>query len=110
VAHRVTLRILWQYTIRMRLIRWILVFALVLGCTLTGWVPPIGSHEPSLQAMLAPAIPSATPAPPLSALQLDVPRLQQTLDRGDVTAAVQQVEVGWKRQYEAYYQGQLTSQ
>lgn len=94
----------------MRLIRWILVFALVLGCTLTGWVPPIGSHELSLQAMLTPAIPSATPAPPLSALQLDVPRLQQTLDRGDVTAAVQQVEVGWKHQYEAYYQGQLTSQ
>jgi len=60
--------------------------------------------------MSAPASPNAALIPPISALQLDLPKLQQTLDRGDVATAVQQVEIGWKQQYEAYYQNQLTSQ
>ena len=53
---------------------------------------------------------SQTSVKPLSALKLDLKQLSQTLDRNDIAAAVQQVELGWKQQYEAYYQGQLASQ
>lgn len=91
----------------MKLIRWTLLFVLVLSCTIIGWLPTTTLHATPLQAMPDPAIPSTTPTP--SVPQLDVVKLKQTLDRGDVATAVQQVELGWKQQYEDYYQGQLTS-
>ncbi len=94
----------------MKLIRWILLFVLVLGCTVVGWLPTVTLHETALQAMPNPAIPSATPTPPLPVSRLDVVKLKQTLDRGDVATAVQQIELGWQQQYEDYYQGRLTSQ
>lgn len=43
------------------------------------------------------------------AVKLDPERLQQALDRGDIADAVQQVELGWKAQYEAYWQGEFTT-
>jgi CHAT domain-containing protein len=55
-----------------------------------------------------------TPPPVLAAQptipKLDSAQLQQALDREDWASAIRQVELGWKAQYEAYYQGQLTSQ
>jgi CHAT domain-containing protein len=94
----------------MNFIRWILLAALVLGCTVIGGVDPTERYGTSLQAMPTPSGASAMPTVPLSTLRLDVAKLKQTLDRGDVADAVQQVELGWQRQYEDYYQGQLTSQ
>jgi CHAT domain-containing protein len=41
---------------------------------------------------------------------LDVPTLQQLLDRQDVTGAIQYVERGWQAQFESYYQGRLSTQ
>jgi CHAT domain-containing protein len=43
------------------------------------------------------------------ATKLDPVKLVQTLDRGEVADAVRLVELGWKFQYEEYYQGKLTS-
>jgi CHAT domain-containing protein len=52
----------------------------------------------------------AEPVAPLPTSRLDVEKLKQTLDQGDITAAIQLVEMNWKQQYEEYYQGQLTIQ
>ncbi|MDX2241378.1 MAG: CHAT domain-containing protein [Leptolyngbyaceae cyanobacterium bins.302] len=40
--------------------------------------------------------------------RFDVEKLEQLLDRKDVTGAIQLVEQGWKQQYEEYYRGELT--
>lgn len=93
----------------MRLIRWLLLFVMALGCTIAGSFPATLLWGTSLQAMPVLQAPSATPAKPLSALKLDLKKLSETLDRNDIAAAVQQVELGWKQQYEDYYQGELTS-
>lgn len=42
--------------------------------------------------------------------KLNPERVIAALDRGDIDNAVQQVELGWKQQYEEYYEGKLTSQ
>lgn len=47
-------------------------------------------------------------SPPVS--RLDVEKLRQLLDRGDVAGAIRLVEQNWQEQYENYYQGQLTTQ
>lgn len=93
----------------MKVVRWLLLFALVLGCTIAGSFPATRFWGTSLQAMPVTQTPTATPAKPLSALKLDLKKLSQTLDRKDIAAAVQQVELSWKQQYEDYYQGTLTS-
>ena len=93
----------------MKLIRWLLLFVLVLNYTIAGSLSIAPPHAMSLQAIANPPAPSAPSVRSLSALKLDLKLLQQTLDRKDIAAAVQQVELGWKQQYEAYYQGQLTS-
>lgn len=49
-------------------------------------------------------------SPTLSALLLNPQRLQQALDQQNIVGAIRQVELGWKTQYEEYYQGKLTSQ
>lgn len=49
-------------------------------------------------------------ATPASTTQLDVEKLKQLLDRKDIAGAIQLLEVNWNRQYEDYYQGQLTTQ
>jgi CHAT domain-containing protein len=44
-----------------------------------------------------------------TATKLNPVHLKAAFDRGDLIDAVRQVELGWKFQYESYYQGQLTS-
>jgi CHAT domain-containing protein len=44
------------------------------------------------------------------AKKLDPVQLKAAFDREDLSDAVSQVELGWKFQYESYYQGKLTSQ
>lgn len=41
--------------------------------------------------------------------KLDPEKLGRSLDQGDIAGAVQQIELGWQRQFEEYYQGALTS-
>lgn len=48
--------------------------------------------------------------PQPEAQRLYPPRLVQALDRQDIPDAIRQVELGWKKQFEEYYRGQLTSQ
>jgi CHAT domain-containing protein len=56
-------------------------------------------------------LPQASPAAKLPAIPpVNVEKLVQTLNQGDIAAAVQQVETGWKDQYEAYFEGKLPSQ
>ncbi|MBD2327529.1 CHAT domain-containing protein [Alkalinema sp. FACHB-956] len=50
----------------------------------------------------------STPAPVIP--PLDIPKLKASLDREDLADAINQVEVGWKAQYEAFYEGKLSSQ
>lgn len=52
----------------------------------------------------------ATLPPNLTIAQSEADPLQQALDRGEIAAAIQLIEVGWKRQYEEYWGGQLTTQ
>jgi CHAT domain-containing protein len=49
--------------------------------------------------------PFASPA----SLPLNLQKLEQALDQNDVGDAIRQVELGWKKQFEDYYQGKLTS-
>jgi CHAT domain-containing protein len=44
------------------------------------------------------------------AQKLDPAQLKAAFDREDLSSAVRQVELGWKFQYEDYFQGKLTSQ
>jgi CHAT domain-containing protein len=90
----------------MKLIRLILVFVLVLGVTIAS------SSIVLLQRMPLRAMPSqqGIDASPSSPPQLDLEQLEQAIDRQDFASAIRQVEVGWKRRYEHYYQGQFTTQ
>jgi CHAT domain-containing protein len=40
---------------------------------------------------------------------LDVAQMERSLNRGDINGGIQEIELGWKRQFEDYYQGKLTS-
>jgi CHAT domain-containing protein len=71
-----------------------LLFILAIGCSLLLCLPLSG--QPS--------------SPPLSALQFDVEQFKATLDRGDVAEAVQQLERGWKQQFDDYYQNRVRAQ
>ncbi|MGI0487228.1 CHAT domain-containing protein [Pantanalinema rosaneae CENA516] len=65
---------------------------------------------------VSPAIASApkqsptSPSPSLSTLLLNPQQIQQALDQNNIVGAIQQVELGWKTQFEEYYQGKLTAQ
>ena len=93
----------------MKLLRWLLLIILVIGCTIASACLPAALQEQPLPVNSAPQVPNATPAQPLSALKLDFKKLEQTLDRHDIAEAIQQVEVNWKQQYDRYYQNQFTS-
>ena len=67
------------------------------------------SPAPMPPAAAAPVALKTTPALP-TIPPVNMAKLIQTLDRGDIAAAVQQIETGWKSQYEAYFEGKLTSQ
>ncbi|MGV0024905.1 CHAT domain-containing protein [Phormidesmis priestleyi] len=53
---------------------------------------------------------AAEPTARLPASRLDVEKLKQLLDRRDIAGAIRLIEQGWQKQYEDYYQGQLTTQ
>jgi CHAT domain-containing protein len=40
---------------------------------------------------------------------LDVAQMKRSLNQGDIDGGIQEIELGWKRQFEDYYQGKLTS-
>jgi CHAT domain-containing protein len=56
---------------------------------------------------LSPAL-ALLPSPP--ATKLNPVQLEAAFDRGDLSDVLRQIELGWKFQYEDYYQGKLTSQ
>ena len=60
-------------------------------------------------ALLSCPLSIAQPAP-RSATTLNPTTLKQTLDQGNINEAVQQIELGWKTQYETYYQRKMTGQ
>jgi CHAT domain-containing protein len=95
----------------MKLIRLILLFLLVLSCSIATSVPTSQPNVP-VQAQTTNSLSPTqlTPIQSLPAARLDLQQLEQALDRQDIADAVRQVEVGWKRQYEEYYQGQFTTQ
>ncbi|NJN86293.1 MAG: hypothetical protein HC881_08230 [Leptolyngbyaceae cyanobacterium SL_7_1] len=74
------------------------LFGLAIGCALFLSFP--------LRAQ-----PPLTPpnSPPLSVLQFDPQRFKAALDRAEVADAIQQLEVGWKQQFDDYYQRRLTA-
>ncbi|MBD2089036.1 CHAT domain-containing protein [Microcoleus sp. FACHB-1515] len=71
-----------------------LLFVVAIGCVLLLSLPTIGQTTPESGS--------------LSSLRIDPARLSATLDRGDLTDAVQQLEQGWKVQFDEYYQRQIT--
>lgn len=88
----------------MKLIRLILLFVLAWGWTIAGTLPVVTQYLPVW------AQSASETEQPLSALRFDIERLKQALDRQDYADAVHQVELGWQQQYEAYYQGQFTTE
>ncbi|MBW4578397.1 MAG: CHAT domain-containing protein [Tildeniella nuda ZEHNDER 1965/U140] len=94
----------------MTLIRFALLFSLALSLTLTGLSPSFMVPDATVEAALPrPLLVTAEP-PTGTFLRLNPERLKQTLDRGDLADAIQQIEQGWKQQYEDYFEGKLTSQ
>lgn len=55
------------------------------------------------------AQPITAPAPIAKPIGLDAVQLERSLDEGDIAGGIEQIELGWKRQFENYYQGKLTS-
>ncbi len=45
-----------------------------------------------------------------SATILDLQRVGRSLDQGDTTDAIKQIELGWKKKFEDYYEGKLIGQ
>jgi CHAT domain-containing protein len=70
--------------------------------------PSAQPTQPSTAIAQSVPTPKAAVAEPAS-IRLNLEKLIQSLDRGDVADAIRQVELGWKKQFEDYYQGQLTS-
>lgn len=84
-------------------------FILVLPLTLSIALSSIGLQYPtSLAADNAPSSSDKPLASPKS--KLDAEAVSRLLDQGNNSEAIRQVELGWKRQYEDYYQGDLTTQ
>ncbi|OUC14525.1 MAG: hypothetical protein B0A82_11825 [Alkalinema sp. CACIAM 70d] len=69
---------------------------------------PFNLSAPSNSSAPSTVLARSTPAPVIP--PLDIPQLKASLDREDLAAAINQVEVGWKAQYEAFYEGKLSSQ
>jgi CHAT domain-containing protein len=102
----------------MKLLHHCLLFFLGLSLVWAGWLfgdTPAdyksgqgGKFSPVLQLSAPNVAAAATTLPTIP--PVDVKTLIQTLNQGDIATAVQQIETGWKRQYEAYFEGKLTSQ
>ncbi len=63
---------------------------------------PSGSEQRETGAVAAPAL-IAKP------IGVDPIALAQSLDSGDIAGGIRLIELGWKQQFEHYYQGKLTS-
>ena len=63
---------------------------------------------PSVVPATSNPAPTTTAMPVASRLSLE--KLVQALDQNDVSGAIQQVELGWKYQFEQYYGGKFALQ
>jgi CHAT domain-containing protein len=77
-------------------------------CLFSHWTPWQSNLRQNLGAIAAlpPRLNQQTP----KSQPIDGAKLQKALDQHDFTDAVRQVELGWKFQYETYYDGKLKSQ
>lgn len=91
----------------MKVLRWILIFTLAVGCTI-GFSLPLSAQNPASPAPSSPA--SSSEDNSLSVLRFDPERVKAALDQGDVAGAVGLLELGWKQQYETYNEGKIRSQ
>ncbi len=96
-----------------------LLFLLGLSFALSELLYPLGGPDGQASTARAsagltvasPALAAGTTAPALPIIPpVNLAKLIETLNQGDIAAAVQQIETGWKNQYEAYFEGKLTSQ
>ncbi len=98
----------------MTIIRLAGLFLLALSLALAGLFPPLMGRGLAIEATGEATTPRpmlvSAAAPTGDSLRLNPQRLGQAFDRGDLADAIQQVEQGWKQQYEAYFEGKLTSQ
>ncbi len=62
-------------------------------------------HHSPIATQVIPSTIASTP----TATKLNPVDLKAAFDRNDLSDAIRQVELGWKFQYETYYQGKLTS-
>ncbi|WP_206603062.1 CHAT domain-containing protein [Leptolyngbya ohadii] len=85
--------------LRFRVWRFGLWVMLTIACVLLPLYPVTSQPPPS----------QSVPDFSLSALQFNPERFQATLDQGNVADAVQQLEIGWKQQFDQYYQQRLRS-
>jgi CHAT domain-containing protein len=84
----------------------LLAFSLgiLLSSTLTLKNIPIVVAQPSPTTAASPS-PVTKPKPP----GIDSAELESGLAQGDIAGGIQAIEQGWKRQFEDYYQGKLSS-
>jgi CHAT domain-containing protein len=68
----------------------------------------IPSEPPSLRSLSPAPLTALLPSPP--ATKLNPAQLEAAFNREDLSDVLQQIELGWKFQYEDYFQGKLTSQ
>jgi CHAT domain-containing protein len=88
----------------MQLNRFLIIIPLTVSFTLS----TIGlSYPSSLAAENSSSVLENPPAP--TPPKLDTEAVSRLLDQGRNSEAIRQVELGWKRQYENYYQGELAS-
>jgi CHAT domain-containing protein len=88
----------------MPLNRFLIIIPLTLGFSLS----TLGlSYPPSFAEETPPSTLEKTPVATFP--KLDAEAVSRLLDQGRNSEAIRQVELGWKRQYENYYQGELTS-
>lgn len=68
----------------------------------------------SVPLVVAEPFPSTSPTLPPSAVAkpkpagIDLASMERALEQGDIAGSIQEIEQGWKRQFEDYYQGKLS--
>ena len=90
----------------MKVLRWILIFVLAVSCTI-GFSLPIPAQN--AVSLISSDLASSGDDSSLSVLRFDPARVKAALDQGDVAGAVELLELGWKQQYETYYEGRMRS-
>jgi CHAT domain-containing protein len=98
----------------MNFLRLSLLISLVVGMVPVGATPLSIARSAIASTPASSVLPTAldpTPTPVIPvASRLNVTKLVQALDQNDVLGAIQQVELGWKYQFEQYYGGKFTLQ